>query len=75
VEWSEFSKPASDQLRIAQTALETTSVHGGRYTLCSVPRDRSLTLRARSADSRTVSAQRAMRAGEVRRVDLTLHAP
>jgi hypothetical protein len=74
VEWSDFTKPASDQLRIAQAGLETMSA-AGRYALCAIPRDKLLTLQARSDKGRTSVAQPATHAGEVRRVDLTLRAP
>ena len=75
VDWKDFSKPSSSQLQIAQTALETTSVAGGRYVLCGIPRDRLLTVRAKSGESRAVTSQRATHASEVRRVDLTLREP
>ena len=73
-EWSEFTTPAPDQLRIAQTGFETMSV-AGRYALCAIPRDKRLTLQAKSAKARTSVAQPATHAGEVRRVDLILRAP
>jgi hypothetical protein len=74
-EWQHISKAGIDRLASQPISNETVSGAGGRYALCGVPASAHLTVRARHDQNAVTSAQPPVRAGEVRRLDLTLRAP
>jgi hypothetical protein len=74
VEWNEFSKSAS-QIATHPIVVETRATRGGRYAVCGVPADRPITVRASRAGNRVAVPGLHLRAGEVRRMDLSLRVP
>lgn len=74
-EWLEVAKVASDRLRTQPISNETMSTAGGRYSLCDIPTEKQITVRASRGRATVVSPQRPVVRGEVRRVDLNLRKP
>ena len=74
-EWTEISKVAQDRVRTQPIWSETMSTAGGRYSLCDVPTDKQITVRASRGRSTVVSPQHPVVRGELRRVDLNLRKP
>lgn len=74
-EWTEISKVATDRVRSQPIWSETMSSAGGRYSLCDIPTDKQLTVRASRGRATVVSPQHPVVRGELRRVDLNLRKP
>ena len=74
-EWSEILRAATDIVRTQPIWSETMTGTGGRYTLCGLPPETRITVRASRGRTLVVSPQQPVVRGEVRRVDLTLRKP
>ena len=74
-EWTEISKPSANQLATRPMSIEMIALAGGRYALCGLPPGKPISIRARRERNKAVVPGLHLRAGEVRRLDLTLRAP
>jgi hypothetical protein len=74
-EWTEVAKVAADRLRTQPVWSETMSTTGGRYSLCDIPTDKQIMVRASRGRATVAIPQRPVVRGEVRRVDVNLRKP
>jgi hypothetical protein len=74
-EWTEVAKVAADRLRTQPIWSETMSTAGGRYSLCDIPTDKQITVRASRGRATVAIPQRPVVRGEIRRVDFNLRKP
>ena len=74
-EWTTFASPGAARIRSQPVSVETTVASRSHYAICGIPAGVRYTIHARRGRNGTTVAQPPMAGGEVRRLDLTLHAP
>ena len=74
-EWKEVHRVGAEAFGVNPITNATTTSDRGRYALCGLPTETSLTIRARHGQQIVMSKQPPAARGEVRRIDLTLRKP
>jgi hypothetical protein len=74
-EWTAVLSQSMHVQRVQPVWIETIAGAGGRYALCGLLPGTQVTVRARAGQNRAASSQLPIRPGELRRLDLVLHAP